>query len=469
MGQAFPATSAPQLRRKLSDTMAEVFHLAPEVDSEMVVRRAPSAVVVNARKKVELGLLERYGLEDLGIEGSFADKAIFRCVFLRTGLYRRRGNRWGLADPEDLELPGLAAVWDRIRRFFAEPSKGKCFQSLVNELREPPYGVREGLIPLFLAAGFKAFPTAISLQYQRGFVDDLLPSVVENIARHPSEYTLDVIGLTAQEVEYLRGILRLFDSAQSSKPVEAGDLLRSCMDAVLAWKASLPVAAANSRYVSKEARVLERELRSPDPIGFFLEKLPHLAGVATDQLDELLLRVSRLRDELERIEERLQSEAVQALNHTLTARGIRNGIDVREQARQWASHFPKSFTGNLPDRVSQGVLTRMCSPYRDDASLLNALATLLVGRPIRQWDDAVVSSFRRQLRNAFETIEATALESIQASDSDPELRDGLIAIAEAKATAAALQLSDILGAESAARRLEQMAAELRTDAPNRVV
>mgnify|MGYP004124642477 CR=1 FL=1 len=35
----------------------------------MVVRRKPTPVIVNARKKVELGLLERYGQEDLGIEG----------------------------------------------------------------------------------------------------------------------------------------------------------------------------------------------------------------------------------------------------------------------------------------------------------------------------------------------------------------------------------------------------------------
>ena len=467
-GQPIAATSVAQLRRKLSETMAEVFSSTPEIDSEMVVRRSPTPVVVNARKKVELGLLERYGTEDIGIEGGFADRAIFRCVFMRTGLYRPRNDRWRLANPDEIELPGLAAVWGRIHDFYTAPCKGKSFQTLIDELREPPYGVREGLIPLLLAAGIRAFPTAIAVRRRDGFVDDLLPSVIEDIAKNPGDYELEVVGLSASERDYLRDVVGLFRPSEGSASVEEGDLLRASMDAVLEWRSKLPVVAAGSRHLSPEARTFEQELSSPDPVKLFLEQLPRLIGIPTGQPEKLLQGVAKLRNELESIEQIFQNQAIQALNQTLISRGMHNGSGVRDQASRWASHFPKSFTGSLPDRVTQGVLTRLRSPYRDDASLVNALSALLVGRSIQQWDDAVIPSFRRQLRNAFEVIEGTALAMSRTPGLDPELRDGLVALAEAKAATIADQLVDILGAEAAADRLESIAGALRAHSTDRV-
>ena len=104
----------------------------------------------------------------------------------------------------------------------------------------------------------------------------------------------------------------------------------------------------------------------------------------------------------------------------------------------------------------------MGAHYQDDGALLNALAALFVGRPIRQWDDSAVFTFRRQLRSAFELIEGTALGMSDAPDLDPELRDGLVALAEAKAAAVAEQLANLLGRDRASERLAQIAEGLRS-------
>jgi hypothetical protein len=328
-------------------------------------------------------------------------------------------------------------------------------------LLEPPYGVREGLIPLLIAAGLKAFPMAISIQYRGRFVDDLLPSVIEDIVKAPDDYRLDVVGLSAQEERYLAGVLDLF--APEGRPKEPqGDLLRACMDAVLEWRHRLPAAAAESRYLSEGARAFDKELASPDPVRLFLHEVPRLVGVAPSKRKKLLEAVAELRDELGGIERVFEQEAVQAVQQTLVSRGIRNGAGVREQAARWAAHFPKAFGRRLPDRVAQGVLSRLRAPYQDDGSLVNALSTLLVGKPIRQWDDSVVPSFRRQLRSAFELIESTALGLSESPELDAELRDGLTALAEAQITTIAVRLGDIVGGDQAAAALEAIAAELRS-------
>jgi len=464
LGERLPLRTVTHFRRQLSKTMEEVFPLTPEVDSEMVVRRSPSSVIINARKQVQLGLLERYGQEDLGIEGGFADTAIFRCVFLRPGLYIERDGQWRLATPEEVSLDGLSAVWSEIRTFFTEPGKDKSFQAFTHRLLEPPFGVREGLMPLLLAAGAQAFPTAAAIRHKGSFVDDLLPSVIEDICKSPEDYVLDVVGLSKGQEAYLHGVLEVFggdDADAVAGQSGQSDLLRRCMDTVIRWRADLPEAVATSRYLSPSARAFERELATPDPVRLFLEELPQLVGADVEDSAALVDGVAKIRDELEGIEARFEGEAVAALKQTLVSRGIRNGAEVREQAKRWASHFPRSFRRQLPDKVNQAVLSRLNAPYRDDGSLVNALATLLVGRPIKQWDDAVVTNFRRQLKSAFESIEATALELSEASDLDPELREGLIGLAEAKAATVGSHLADILGSERAAERLEQIAADIR--------
>ncbi len=103
-GEEVGLQSAWALRRLLSEAMTKIFRSTPVIHSEMVVRRRVSPVVANARKKVALGILERCGQEDVGIEGNYADRAIFRSVFVRTGLYRRQGDTWALAQPE--QIPG---------------------------------------------------------------------------------------------------------------------------------------------------------------------------------------------------------------------------------------------------------------------------------------------------------------------------------------------------------------------------
>lgn len=273
-------SSVAQLRRLVSRTMEDVFPLTPEIDSEMVVRRSPSPVIVNARRKVVLALLERYGQESLGIDGHFADMAIFRSVFLRTGLYRKKNGGWVLAGSEDLEGKGLTAVWQQIGDFFSNPGERKGLGRLLDMLKEPPYGVREGLLPLLLAAGLKAFPVAATVRHRERFVDDLLPSVIEDMVKNASDYSVDVVSLSDAEIAYLSGMLELFTAeSRIAAAEEKNELFRACLEAVMAWRHSLPESVTRSRYVTEEARVLVKSLTTNDPVELFLTRLPRLSKI----------------------------------------------------------------------------------------------------------------------------------------------------------------------------------------------
>lgn len=69
-GAELPAESPRDLRHALSEVMRRVYGMTPKINHEMIVRKKPSPVVINARKKLLLGILERSGQEELGIRGT---------------------------------------------------------------------------------------------------------------------------------------------------------------------------------------------------------------------------------------------------------------------------------------------------------------------------------------------------------------------------------------------------------------
>ncbi|KKL61579.1 hypothetical protein LCGC14_2193890, partial [marine sediment metagenome] len=160
-GKEKHAASPSALRKLLSQITGHVFHKTPKIHNEMIVRRKPSGTIVNSRKKLLMGILERSGKEMLGIKGNFPDASMFRTVLLHTGLYREsKGGRWGYAAPHARAVPdpGLRAVWRRLQQFFAEPAdEPKRPRELLDELQRPPYGIRAGVLPILFAAGLKAF------------------------------------------------------------------------------------------------------------------------------------------------------------------------------------------------------------------------------------------------------------------------------------------------------------------------
>ena len=61
--------SAKELRQLLSKVMRQVYPLTPRIKNELIVRRRPRPVIVNARKKLTLGILEHTGTKNLALEG----------------------------------------------------------------------------------------------------------------------------------------------------------------------------------------------------------------------------------------------------------------------------------------------------------------------------------------------------------------------------------------------------------------
>lgn len=460
-GSEVAVASARDLRGLLSRIMRQVFSKTPRIWNEMIVRQRPSAVVVNARKKLVMGILERSGEENLGLQGNFPDSSIFRTALLRTGLYVPSQRGWRFAKPEEVTLDkGLRAVWSCLEAFFTEPSDSpKSVTDLLRTLTAPPFGVRAGLLPILVAAAFKAFPSSIALTKDAHYVGDVLPSEIETLCREPERFHVRVLRLSPGQLAYVRGFLGLFGVAPQSD--EPQDLIRLSFDVLEGWKSQLPAGAWTTASLSEGARSFREAVsRETDPYSLLFRHIPRACGKPLEDVDELLLAVRMARNELAGVTGGYRASAEHALRRLMGLGGTSAGVPLSEVAAAWSECFREAFVSKLADGIGKGLISRAATQYDTPVMLLDSVSSLLVGKTIDRWDDGTIPAFERELQSVVRRVEEAAIADATVAVGDGGGADALARLVAARIQELRTRLDRLVGAERARGLLQQ---PIRTD------
>ena len=451
-GESIMPESAAELRSFLSRVIAGIYDKTPRINNELINRRRVSAPVANARKKLEMAILERAGVEGLGIQGNFPDASIFRTVLLNTGLYREAGDgAWRFAAPEELSDLGLQAVWRQLQTFFQEPSvgSGKEFGPLLALLQDPPIGLRGGLLPVLVAAAFRAFPAAISLRREGVYVDDILPTVVEDICRRPELYSLEVLGLSDKQREVLTAIQDVFGDFDPAVTRQS-DVVRTAFDCLRNWASALPPVALATSQLSSGAIAFRGTLRTQsDPVQFLFTDLSRLLGDASPA--DVATALRSIKDELEATLTRLRVQAADAVRRTLDVRLDRRESSLTEACQKWAKCFSIRDLQRAGGVQAVSFINRIEQRYDSDDLLLDSLASQLVGQPTNRWGDGAMARFERALADTVRTVEEEAVRLAVSERSDPLIVNNLSRLIEARIR----DLYENLGALTGERRARE--------------
>jgi len=432
-GRLLSVCSVSDLRRELSRITEEVFRDTPRVFNELINRDKPSGTIINSRKKLLMGMLERHGTADLGLVATAPEASMFRTTLVHTGLYRQdnKGD-WHYSSSRVNGPPhdsGLKLVWQMLRRFFEEPSDiPKQPRHLFSELTSPPFGIRQGLLPIFFTAGLKAFGRAISLRYKGEYIGDILPSVIEDLCRNASDYEVIVISLDSYTDGYLSSIRSIFLGKQRVDPDT--DAIRSTYDAIQSWLFQLPKAALTADSVSSQAKKFQHLLQGAkraDPLVFLMRDVPDSCGFSLGDIEHIEDIIVPLKTELEQVSDTYVRKAASAIHQALARTQIDRTRGVQRVAHQWASYFPDAVTATGLPGIARSLLSRMRMSYDDEELFVNSLALLIVGRSTDKWDDSTAIEFESKIQELIHRIETTALRAsnlVDVADAQ-EMREGL--------------------------------------------
>jgi hypothetical protein len=462
-GKEVSVRAPSDLRRLVSKCCDRLYPRTPVLPNEQLNRRRPSAVVVNARKKLLAAILEAASRPDFGFhEPAFQQElgatvvAQYRALIKNTGLYREVGSdRWGFAPPAAVSDPGLAAVWQEIRAFFTDPSaQPKPFTQLLGRLTTPPYGVRPGVLPVLVACGMRAFPVVGSMTCDGQYVSDIRPSVIEDLCKDPARFALNVVAVEEEQRAYLEGVCELFRGRRVAV-VDDPDLVRRAFEWIQYWKAEAPEATRVSGAVSPRTSSVRKALWSTeDPVRVLMQAVPAALEITDGNLAEALNRLKEAKTELDEVVSVYTERALKVMASAVgVANEVATGAEVLSHLQQWADAIPAKALDQVVEPRAKGVVSQLGSPGVDPVRLANMISARLT-KAVTRWDDTEVARFQQEFRRIVDVVEEAAFAAAaQGIGVDSASKERLATLIQARITAQADTLIKIVGVEDAKRRL----------------
>lgn len=393
-----------QFLQYLSTVCDQLYPEAPRVLNELVNRRALSSAAAAARMRLIEAMLRDADKPLLGMD---ADKkppemSMYLSV-LRAGQLHRQDERgrWGLAAPRTGADPSnLSPVMEYILGVVGgQPDQRIKIADLNSLLRRPPYGVRDGLALVLLAAVTHIHEHELAYYEDGTFQRHIVGEDFQRIVKAPDRFELQlcrVVGIRSVLFDRLLAILGLGMPAKRSS--ELLDIVRPLCN----FAAQLPSFTHRTHALSDLAKGVRKcLLSSQDPMKLLFIELPTACGFepfnpdgnqnSVKVVEEYVVRLKNALDELRdaypKLIDQLNTEIIALFDLSLPI----------ATARETLSRISKSMLGAITEPQLKALCLRMCDDNLAEQAWTEALGSLVCAKPPAKWLDADLHKFTEEL------------------------------------------------------------------------
>ena len=316
---------------------------------------------------------------------------------------------WRFARPNEKTHAGCAAVWDEIERLLRDAGgQPVAVAEVYAALGAPPFGVRAGLIPVFLFAFAASRADEVAFYESGTFVREMTAETVARLLKGEEKgrgtFAVQWVEIDAARAETLAALAPILGLAEAvRKPLPVA--LR-----VLRAVHALPPYVRRTGALSDRALAARGALeRATDPTRLVFHDLPDALGAGSflDGRDADPDRVALYRDRL--------GDALREMGGAYDAllADVRDGLaaalrlrapDADGRRRELASRA----RAVLPaaDLGLRAFLVRAADETADTRAWTESIAALLAKSPPAQWGDEDARRFRRALAETARALDA---------------------------------------------------------------
>ncbi len=412
--------SARELARVLSDMCDLNYDKAPSVQNELLNRRHLSSAAAAARRSLVEAMVTHAGERWLGFEGTPPEVSMYRSLLEHHGLHQERDGRLGFGPPSNRVRGSLRPTWNEIERTLTDAHESRLrVPALFDRLRHPPYGVRDGLLPVLLVAALIAWQDEIALYEDGAFVPTLNGATMDRLLRAPDRFEVQRLSITGPRAALYGRLVQMLSTGSKDPPSGVVPIVRQFVRVAR----ELPEFARTTKAISPAAQALRDVLlRAREPATLLFHDLPIVCGVppfeaagttsceAIERVVETLkaaVREMRLAYPalLDAIEEALRAELGLPADTTELRKDL---------ARRAARLVPIAIEPTLA-----AFLTRACDDLPRDEWLVT-LGAMVAGKPPTMWRDADLERARltiKRLGRLFLSLESV-LDAPEAPTAD---------------------------------------------------
>lgn len=414
--QAVSLKSGRDLLERLSQICDESYQLAPRIQNELVNRRTLSSAAAAARLRLIEHILRSPGEVLLGMDAQSKppEMSMYLSVLQAAGLHHESDDAWSL------DLPKPKADSCNIRPFFdyiqetLEAADGARVPvtRLFDELRRPPFGVRDGMLPLLLAVFAVMHDQDVAFYEKGGFIKQPSGQEFHRLLKQPETFEIQYCRIAGVRQAVFQKLFKVLNpEAKASKKVDLLAVVRPLCQ----FAAQLVPFAQRTASLSPESRaVRDALLRAEEPATLVFRTLPEACKCERFESDEspspkrVRTYVERLRaalDELRAAYPDLLSKMKANLSECFERPGdfekLRTDLALTATKMQFAINEPRLKTFSL--RVADNGLR--------EQEWLESLGSFICAKPPSKWLDADAVTFQdelRQLARQFKRVESMA-------------------------------------------------------------
>jgi hypothetical protein len=399
-GQTVTLSSQRELNDLLSRACEEVYFATPRWRNELINRRSLSSSAAAARRNLIEAMIEHPMEEALGIRGTPPERSMYESILRASGLHRRHAGQWGFYPPGPKAEAAVVELWQAIDRFFAESEQTR--QSVNRPfalLRQPPFGLKEGVLPVILAAALLHNNSKVALYEEGTFVSKLTPPVFERILRSAHGFEVQRWRVSGVRASVLRRYLALLSRSEGD-----GEGVPNLLDIVrplLRLARQLPEYVTKTRHLSREAQAVLHAIRSArQPDRLLFDDLPIACGgqpftaETKPSLDRVAAFFGAMKDALQELQQaypRLLSDLELLIITAFRRSGPFHAV------REELANQSRLILNIAVEARLKSFLMRAADDHCDDSVYLESIAALLAGKSPAVWNDQDRARFEVQL------------------------------------------------------------------------
>ncbi|MCG2573461.1 hypothetical protein LVY74_07800 [Acinetobacter sp. ME22] len=400
-GEAISSQSLSMVSSEIAD---KLFSASPSVSNELVVRHDVSSSAAAGRRKLLEKMLENSDMENLGIDKFPPEKAIYLSCLKQLGLHQYKLDQdiWSFVIPKledannEEQRDNFKLVSDMFETgyaLFVEQKKLVNLAELYSKWSQPPFGIPQGLLPIFGLALLLAKQSALAfydkdITQEFRFISSIDEEFLNKLVKRPNEVAVKFVKEPEDRDHFIYLLAKNINSV-FSKNIEATPLLVArFLVSYMVKQSSWVKFSKDSEFFDEEVQQLRAFIvKADDPYKLLFDDMYDLLGVGHKTDEQILVSISNFflsigsaKVELfKKFEKRLYKEL-----GLITSETIEQAKSISKSAADWQM---KKFAEHLSNSSN------------DSSQWISNIITLLGQIPERDWTD-------ESLKKAFEALPA---------------------------------------------------------------
>ncbi|MEN3944235.1 hypothetical protein WJU23_23235 [Prosthecobacter sp. SYSU 5D2] len=375
----------------LSELCDSLFPKAPNVHNELVNRNTLSSAAAAARQRLFELMLNHGDDPHLGLPLDKAppEKSLYLSVLKESGIHAERAHGWSIEFPEKDPLRLRPALEHVIEMLEARPDARIRVDRIVEKLRRPPYGVRDGLIPVLLVAIYVQHEAELAIYEDGRFVSDVEEFLKMRLAKAPQTFEFQLCrihGMRRELLSHLAEVVKL-------ERAERTELL-SIVRPICLIVAELPDYAKNTENLSPQTITVRKHvLAAEEPAHLVFRDIPEALGFKGDvSKSEASKLASKLAQSLSELRRALP-ECRKRMTQTILEAFSEKVADFSAWRRSVAERAETVIVGVTNPELRAFTL-KLIDDATEESVWLEALGSLVTRVPPSRWRDKDETAFR---------------------------------------------------------------------------